>query len=102
LRRLIVLPTSSDSQQGFGDFSHLVGAHPGDEHLRQSFVNMRFIALVPFKGLRMELTFPIPGHLDVLEPTGRGRQITRRAAMAIAAAFGTTFSPRRSNEGTAL
>ena len=55
----MVLPTSSDSHEGFGDLSDLVRAHPSHEHLRQSFGNMRFIATVAFKGLRMELTFPI-------------------------------------------
>ena len=32
--------TGSDSQQGLSDFPHLVGARPGDKHLRQSFGNV--------------------------------------------------------------
>src|SRR6266851_7111262 len=91
--------TGSDSHEGFGDLSHLVRAHPSHEHLRQSFGDMRFIATVAFKGLGMELTFPISGHVDLLEPTRRGRQIARVGAIAIAFAFGATLSPTDSDEG---
>ena len=55
----MVLPTSSDSHEGLGDLSHLVRAHPSHEHLRQSFGDMRFIALVVFKGLGVELALAV-------------------------------------------
>jgi hypothetical protein len=54
-KRLIVLATSSDSHEGLGHFSHFVGTRPSDKHLRESFGNVRFIAAVAFKGLRVEL-----------------------------------------------
>ena len=73
-------------------------AHSSHEHLRQSFGNMRFIATVAFKGLGMELTFPISGDVDLLDPPCRCRQITRVGAVAIAFALGTTCSPGGSNE----
>jgi hypothetical protein len=48
--------TGSDSHEGFGDFSDLVGAHPGHEHLHQPLGDVGFIATVAFKGLGVELT----------------------------------------------
>src|SRR6266446_2359039 len=64
--------TGSDSQQGLSDFPHLVSARPSHEHLRQPFCDVRFIATVAFKRLRVELAFTISGHVDLLEPTSRG------------------------------
>ena len=49
----------SDSQQGLSHFPHLMRAHPSHEHLCQSFGDMRFIALVVFKGLGVELAFAV-------------------------------------------
>src|SRR5207244_7676316 len=60
--------TGSNSQQGLSHFPHLVGACPSHEHLRQPFGDMRFIATVAFKGLRVELAFTVSGHVDLLEP----------------------------------
>jgi hypothetical protein len=74
-------------------------ACPGHKHLGESFRNVRFIATVAFKGLRVELAFTVSGHVDLLEPTSRGHQITRVGAIAIAFALGTTFAPGGSNEG---
>ncbi len=68
-RRLIVLPTSSDSHQRLGHFPDLVGARPGDKHLGESFRNMGFIATVAFKDLRVELAFTVSGHVEPLDPT---------------------------------
>ena len=62
-----MLPTSSHSQHGLSDFSHLVGTRPSDEHLRQSFGNLRFIATVAVKGLRVELTFSISGNVEIFD-----------------------------------
>jgi hypothetical protein len=87
-----------DSQQRLGDFSDLLGTRPGDKHLGQSFRNVGFIALVAFKRLGVELTFPISGHVDVLKPTRGGHQIARVVAVAVSFALGTTLSPRGSNE----
>jgi hypothetical protein len=57
-----VLPTSSDSHEGFGDFSDRVGAHSGHEHLHQPVGDVGFIATVAFKGLGVELTRAVSGH----------------------------------------
>ena len=61
---------------------------------------MRLIATVAFKGLGVELTFPISGHFQILEPTCRGHQITSVGAEALAFAVGTAFSPGGPNEGS--
>ena len=60
-----------DSQQGLSDFSHFVRAHPSHEHLCESFGDVRFIALVAFKGLGVELAFPVSGHLEIFESARR-------------------------------
>src|SRR5436305_9894684 len=72
LRRLIVLATSSHSHERLGHFSYLMSACPGDKHLGEPFCNVGFIATVAFEGLGVELTFTVPGHFDLLEPTSRG------------------------------
>jgi hypothetical protein len=59
---------------------------------------MRFIATVAFKGRRVELTFTVSGHFEVLEPTRGCDEITGIGAVAISFALGTTFSPRDSDE----
>src|SRR5260370_28718617 len=66
LRRLMVLATSSHSQQSLSHFSHFVRADSSHEHLRESFGDVRFIPLVAFKGLGMELAFPVSGHASDL------------------------------------
>jgi hypothetical protein len=91
--------TRSDSQQRLSHFPHLVRARASHEHLRESFGDMGFIAAVTVKDLGMELTFPISGDVDVLEPTRRCHQITGVGAVAIAFALRAAFSPGRSNEG---
>ena len=64
LRRLIVLPTSSDSQQGLSHFSHLVGARPSHKHLGQPIGDLRLIAAVALKYLGVELALAIAGNLQ--------------------------------------
>ena len=91
--------TGSDSQQRLGHFSHFVRACPGHEHLCQPLCDVRFIATVALKGLGVELTSTIPGHVDILEPPSGRHQITCVVAVAVAFALGTTLSPGRSNEG---
>src|SRR5260370_23462036 len=88
----------STSHEGLSDFANLVGARASHEHLRQPFCDVWFIATVTFKRLGVELTFPISGHFEILEPTSRGHQITGVGAVAIAFALGTTLSPGRFNE----
>src|SRR5437867_2171161 len=61
--------TGSDSHQRLGHFSYFVSARPGHKHLGESFSNVGFIAAVAFKRLGVELTFPISGHFEILEPT---------------------------------
>jgi hypothetical protein len=73
-------------------------AGPRHEHLGQSLCDVRFIAAVALKGLSVELPFPIPGHVDVLDPTRGGHQIAGVGAIAIAFACGTTCSPGGSDE----
>jgi hypothetical protein len=74
-------------------------ARPGDKHLGEPFRNVGFIAKVSFKRLRVELTFPISGHVDVLKPTRGGHQIAAvGGAVAIPFALRATLSPRGSNE----
>src|SRR5258706_15391239 len=90
--------TGSDSHERLGDFSDLVGAHSGHEHLHQPVGDAWFIATVAFKGLGVELTRAVSGDFDLLEPASRGRQIARVGAIAIAFALLTAFSPGGSNE----
>src|SRR5579863_1896549 len=78
----------SNPHEGLGHFSHLMGTCPGYEHLRQPFCDVRFIAAVPLKSLSVKLTFPIPRHVDVLEPPCGGHQIASIGAIAIAFALG--------------
>ena len=52
----MVLATSSDSQQRLGHIPDFVGACARDKHLGESFGDVRFIATVAFKRLRVELT----------------------------------------------
>ena len=78
-----MLPTSSDSQQRLSHFSHFVGARPSHEHLRQPLCDVRFIAAVPLKRLRVELTCTISGHFDLLEPTRRRYEVAGVGAIAI-------------------
>jgi hypothetical protein len=73
-------------------------ACPSHEHLCQPFCDVRFIATVALKGLGVELTFTIPGHVDVLDPTCGCHQVARVVAVAVPFAFRATFSPGRSNE----
>ncbi len=63
---------------------------------------MGFIPTVSVEYLGVELTFSISRHLEIFEPTSGGDQIARVGAIAIAFAFGTGFSPGRSNEGIKL
>jgi len=97
-KRLIVLPTSSDSQQGLSDLSDFVSACTCHKHLGESFRDMGFVATVAFEGLGVELTLTIPRHVDVLEPTRGGHKITAVGAVAIPFAFGTALSPRDCDE----
>ena len=73
-------------------------ACPGHKHLGKSFRNVRFIATVPLKRLRVELTRPVSGHVDVLEPTCGSHQIARVGAIAVPFAFRARLSPGCSNE----
>src|SRR5947209_4325836 len=59
---------------------------------------MRLIAPVALKDLRVELAFTVSRHLDILDPTGRGHQITAGEAVAVPFAFGAAFSPSYTNE----
>ena len=94
----MVLATSSDSHQGFGDFPYLVGTHPGHEHLHQPVRDVWFIATVAFKCLGVKLTRAIARDFDLLQPTGRSDQIAGVGAIAIPVALGAAFSPGGSNE----
>src|SRR5713101_8374515 len=90
--------TGSHSQQRLSHFSHFVGACPGHEHLRESLCDVRFIAAIALKGLRVELTRAVSGHVDLLEPTSGGHEITRVRTVAVPFALRATLSPGRSNE----
>src|ERR1051326_2757423 len=68
--------TGSHSQKRLGHFAYFLGARASDEHLRQPFGNVRFIAAVALKRLRVELTFAVSGHFQILESACRGHQIT--------------------------
>jgi len=63
---------------------------------------MRFIAAVAFKDPAVELAFSISGHLEVFETARRCRQFAHVGAIAIAFAFGVTFSPGCSYESVQL
>src|SRR5258708_2756532 len=90
--------TGRDSHEGLGHFSHFVGTRPSDKHLGESFGNVRFIAAVAFKGLRVEMTRAVSGHVDLLEPTSGGHQIAGVVAIAVPFALGTTLAPGGSNK----
>jgi hypothetical protein len=55
--------------------------------------NVGFVATIAVKHLGMEVTFPVSGHLDILDPTRRGHQITAGEAVAIAVAAAGCFLP---------
>src|SRR6266705_5733889 len=90
--------TGSHAHQRLGHFPYLVGARACNEHLGEPFGNVGFIPTVAFKGLRVKLPGAVSGHLDVLESTSRGHQVSGVGAVAIAFALGAAFSPGRSNE----
>src|SRR5947209_7171789 len=90
--------TGSNPQKRLGHFSYLMGTCPGYEHLRQSFCDVRFIAAIALKGLRVELTFTISGDSNVLEPTARCHEVAGVGTVAIAFAFRATFSPSGSDK----
>jgi hypothetical protein len=80
--------TGGDSHQGLSDFSHLVRAHPSHEHLRESFSDVWLVTARARKGLGMELTFTISGHVNLLQSTRRCREITSVGTVAIALRLG--------------
>src|SRR5947209_8212852 len=90
--------TGSHSHEGLGHFSHLVGARPSHKHLCEPLCNVRFIAAGAFKGLGVELAFPISGNLHIFELPRGGHQVPRVKAVAIAFALRAALSPRCSNE----
>ena len=74
------------------------GARPRDKHLGQAFCHLLFVTTRAIKELGVELAFPVSGHFQLLDPTSGGCQITRRAAVAGAFAFGGTLSPLGSHK----
>jgi hypothetical protein len=69
-------------------------ACPSHEHLCQPLCDVRFIARVSLKGLGVELTSTIPGHVDILEPPSGRHQITCVVAVAVAFAAAGYTLPR--------
>ncbi len=65
----MALPTSSHSHERLGDFSDLMRACPGYEHVGQSLSDMGFIAAVAVKDLGVELAFTVSRHFDLLDTT---------------------------------
>ena len=63
------------------------------EHLRQPFGNVGFVAAIPVKHLRMEVTFPVSGHFEILNASGGSYQVTGIGPIAITPAMGSAFSP---------
>jgi len=70
-----------------------VRAGSGHEHLGESFGDVGLIATVAFKDLGVELTFPISWHFEILDPTGRGDQITGVGAVAVPFAAASYIRP---------
>src|SRR5712692_5863096 len=83
--------------QGVSDFSDFVGARATHKHLGQCFGHLWFIAVVALEHLRMECSFPISGHLEILNAPCWGHQIAGGGTIAIASAIGRAFSPRCSD-----
>src|SRR5258708_34025364 len=79
--------TGGDSQQGLSDFSHFVGAHSGYKHLAESFGDVRFVARVACKGLRVELAFSVSRDLEIYKPALRWAQIARIPPEPVACAL---------------
>src|SRR5258708_22906780 len=90
--------TGSNSQQGLSHFPHLMRAHPGHEHLRQPFGDVRLVATIALKDLRVELTFPIAWNLEIFDAASRCGQIAAIVAIAIAFALGAAFPPSHAND----
>src|SRR5437660_12070821 len=90
--------TGRHSHERLGHFSYFMGTGPSYKQLHQSFGNVRLIATVAVKDLCVELAFPVPGHIDPLDATGSGDQITGVGAVAIAFTLGATFSPAHADE----
>src|SRR5712692_374685 len=94
--------TGSDSQQRLGHFPNFLRARSSHEHLREPFGDVGLIATVAVKDLGVELTFPISWHVEILDPTGRGDQITGVGAVAVPFALGAAFSPSHADERVEL
>jgi len=76
-----------------------MGAHSCNKHVGESFRNVRFIAVIVLKGLRMKLALSISRNFDVVEPTSGCDQVAAGiGAIAVPCAFGTALSPGDSNK----
>src|SRR5229473_6481495 len=80
--------TGSDAQQRLGHVPHFMRTRAGHEHLGESFGNVRFITIVALEDLRVELTFPIAGNLEIFDTASRCGQVAAIGAIAIASALG--------------
>src|SRR5437667_9481960 len=74
--------TGRDSQQGLCHFSYLMGTGPSHEHLGESLGDVRIIATVALKGLRVELTGAVSRHVELLKPTSRATEVAGIEAIA--------------------
>src|SRR5438874_6738204 len=61
--------TGHHSHERLGYFSYFVGTGPSHKHLGQSIRNVRFIATVAIKDLRVELAFTVSRYFDPLDAT---------------------------------
>src|SRR6266852_1428566 len=98
LRRLIVLALGATPSNVWATSPTLWVLVPATNIPVASLGNVRFIAAVAFKGLRVELTGAVSGHVDLLEPTRGGHQIAGVVAVAVPFALGATLAPGRSNK----
>ena len=64
--------TGRHSHERLGHLSDFMGTGPSYKHLRESLGNVRLIATVAVKDLRVELAFTVSRHFDLLDATGRG------------------------------
>src|SRR5947207_12320310 len=90
--------TGSYPQQRLSHFSHFMRTRSRHEHLGEPLSDMGFIVTIAFKGLGVELAFPISRYFQIFDPSRRCRQITRVRPIAIAFALGTALPPGGSNE----
>src|ERR1700730_13623296 len=85
--------TGSHYHEGLSHLSDFMRACPTDKHLGQRLGYLRFIAVVALEHLTVKCSLPISWHLQILNASSRGDEITGVVTIAIASTIRGDFSP---------